>query len=154
MLWLIPRYSQINHSFKKDLITFRRKLFFLLKYSWFTIFCQFQVYSIVIQNFCRLYPIIDYYKILVYIWRKQIFFSWSKFSFFRKEGCCAFFLTRTQGEEKIGKWRLEPNLRMLQRRQSKICRRKRVIWSLMCASHPVSPLVLFRICLIRNPFQF
>ena len=37
---------------------------FKLKYSCFTGLLQFQVYSIVIQYFCRLYSIIDYYKIL------------------------------------------------------------------------------------------
>ena len=90
--------------------------------------------------------IISHYRLLqdigVYL-KKTDFFFWSKFSFFRKEGCCAFFLTRTQGEEQIGKWRLEPNLRMLQSRQCKISLRKGVIWYLMYALRPVSPLVLY-----------
>ena len=40
---------------------------FLLKYSLFIILYQFQVYSIVIQYFCRLYSIIGYYKIIAII---------------------------------------------------------------------------------------
>ena len=143
MLWLIPRYSQINHSFKKDLITFRRKLFFIEV----PLISNILSVSDVQHSDSEFLQIVSHYRLLqnigVYLKKTDFFFSWSKFSFFRKEGCGAFFLTRTQGEEKIGKWRLEPNLRMLQRRQSKLCPRKRVIWSLMCASHPASPLVLY-----------
>ena len=33
-------------------------------YSWCTILCKLQVYNIVIHNFCRLYSVYSYYKIL------------------------------------------------------------------------------------------
>ena len=57
--------SVLEHTYSVPQDSTDSNFFFvLLKYSQFTILCSLQVYSIVIQYFCRLYSIIDYYKIM------------------------------------------------------------------------------------------
>ena len=73
------------------IMSFSFLLTFLLKQSSSTMLYQFQVYGIVILYFCRLYPIINYYKIMSiipcaiqYILVAYLFYTQQFFVFFLK----------------------------------------------------------------------